>query len=232
MTTRSLPTVDIKLDGRKLAEKMMAHLTRCIVRQALSRPTLCELEFHERTDLIETFDHATSLTLGVNGALLFSGDITAVSTQYETDGWNRLAVRAFDRLHRLRTAHHIRQLDNQTASELARTLCIAVGLEVVAVEDSPRQRRIGQGSQTDLELLLEILTPHGLHTTVEGKHSLPSLAERNRPRGGSLARGQLAGRAPHTAASGLDGGNEQRLESYRSEADNRSIQRAGRPKHE
>jgi len=163
-----LPHVNIELDGQLLAESAAATLEEIRVQQRLSQPGLCELTFYSgRDSLVALEDISTGsqvrLSVPSSSKSLFQGEITAVEYSYGADHGQRIRVRCYDMLHRLRKRQPVRVHVQVTPAELAREMVADLALSVDAGDSGPLVQRLIQYKQSDLDLLVEVARRFGLY---------------------------------------------------------------------
>ena len=170
----TLPRLDLRVDGSPAAGTLGPALTGVRVAQRLGLPAQCELTF---ADPPGPLDAAAALAPGTpvrvalagGGVPLFEGDVTAVETAYGPDRTREVRVRAYDRLHRLRTRQPAVAHEDVTAAALASELAAPAGLDVQCDEGGPTWPLLLQHRQTDLELLQEVAARSGLWCTLRGE---------------------------------------------------------------
>src|SRR5262249_25087446 len=126
-TVAVLPHVNIELDGQLLPESAAATLEEIRVQQRLSQPSLCELTFYSGRDSLTALEDISTgarvrLTVPLSADSLFQGEITAVEYSYGADHGQRIRVRCYDVLHRLRKRQPVRVHVQVTPAELAREM--------------------------------------------------------------------------------------------------------------
>ena len=156
----SLPKLNVTLDGAPLAPVARRALGECLVRQALSLPSLCELVFFDPVldgGGFEGLRPGAALRAAVEGesVTLFDGEITAVNHRFGPDGGRELRVRAYDRLHRLRTRQVVRTHVDMNLADLARQFVTDLDVDVQAADAGPVWPLLVQYWQSDFDLLRE-----------------------------------------------------------------------------
>ncbi len=152
------PLIRVEVDGAQLDDRQASRLTRVVVQQRLSLPTLCELTFVQPGGPFESasglsWGKSVQLRAGEPGRVLFSGEITAFEYSTDPDLGRLLRIRCYDVLHRLRKRRPQRVHVETTLAELARELTSELGISVDASGTSPLWARLIQHSQSDLQLL-------------------------------------------------------------------------------
>lgn len=89
-----------------------------------------------------------------SAATLFKGEVVGIEPAFEAGGESRVAIRAFDRLHRLTREKKTRTFDGMTDIEIVAIIATEHGL-VAAPSSAPniRHDQVYQHNQTDLEFL-------------------------------------------------------------------------------
>jgi phage protein D/phage baseplate assembly protein gpV len=165
--------VEVRVDGRALADDRVRRLVSLRVATRLSLPAQCELAFVTGPGAAAEIDLCplgSALTVRVYGDSgdLFDGEVTCVELRYEPDGAAYLRVRAYDRLHRLRKRQQLRVFNDVTAVDLARALTSDLGLDVEADDAGPSFERIVQDRQHDFALLTAITARTGRYPALDG----------------------------------------------------------------
>jgi phage baseplate assembly protein gpV/phage protein D len=163
-----LPRLVLEVDGASLEERVAATLAEVRVQQRLSMPTLCELQFADSpVDAADRLRPGSRLQIRTEATdALFAGEVTALEYVYAPAHDNRLRIRAYDALHRLRKRQTPRAHVSVTVRELAEELAGDVGLSVEAAADGPLWQRVIQHRQSDLDLLVGLASRCGLHLVV------------------------------------------------------------------
>jgi len=168
----AIPKLTIETDRKPLAVEDARALAEMRVHQSLSRPTLCELTFHEPGGPLAGEAAATlpgaALQIRVEGFSepLFAGEVTAVNFEYGPSRERLVRVRGYDRLHRLRKRQPVGAHVQLTLKELAEALVADLGLSVEAADPGPLRQNIIQYNQSDLELLTAAAQRCGLYFTL------------------------------------------------------------------
>lgn len=167
-TVAVLPHINIELDGQSLPESAAATLEEVRVQQRLSQPSLCELTFYSGRDSLVALENFSAgsrvrLTVPASPNSLFQGEVTAVEYGYGADHGQRIRVRCYDMLHRLRKRQPVRVHVQVTPTELAREMVADLALSVEAADSGPLVQRLIQYKQSDLDLLVEVARRFGLY---------------------------------------------------------------------
>jgi len=167
----TIPKLSIETDQRPIAIEDARALAEVRVHQSLSKPTLCELTFHEPGGSLAG-DAATlpgsSLRIEVEGFRepLFVGEVTAVSHEYGPSRELLIRIRGYDLLHQLRKRQPVDAHVQLNLNELAESLVADLGLKVEAVEPGPLRQNIIQYNQSDLDLMTAAAERCGLYFTL------------------------------------------------------------------
>jgi phage baseplate assembly protein gpV len=182
---QSLPDLVVRLGGRRLTQIETASIGELQVRSALAQPAQCVVSWHftdprpgRRIDpapgdplRVEMAGHPTAL---------FVGEVTVVEYSYSSGRLQELRVRAYDALHRLRKRQYTRMHDVADLGELAAALCEGTGLQIVGGQGSVGA--VYQCARSDLDLLVDISSKHGLYPVVQDRIlRLVSLTGEGRP---------------------------------------------------
>jgi phage protein D/phage baseplate assembly protein gpV len=166
-TVPTLPKLSLEFDGSPLSSDALFTLQSIRVQQMLSTPTLCELSLVSPRHLesLEGLRVGASmrLVIGQTTTPIFDGDVTAIEYGYEASQGETLRVRAYDKLHRLRKRQQVRMHVQVTPVELAQELTADLGVSVQSEESGPSLRNVMQHEQSDLRLLREVTSRHGLY---------------------------------------------------------------------
>lgn len=170
----TLPRLDLRVDGSPAGATLGPALTGVRVAQRLGLPAQCELTFADPPGPLggaAAIAPGAALRVGPagGGVPLFEGDVTAVESVYGPDRTREVRVRAYDRLHRLRTRQPAAAHEDVTAAGLATELAGAAGLSVQCEQSGPTWPLLLQHRQTDLELLHEVADRAGLWLTLRGE---------------------------------------------------------------
>jgi hypothetical protein len=128
----------------------MPTIQRIRVQEVMGFPALCEVAFIDSLAgpiVSPSLGESLRIELPDEGGLLFTGEVTALSHAYESNGLHTLTVRAYDVLHRLRKRQSMRAFIDITLGAL-------IGV---------------QHRQSDFGLLLEVCRRAGLFPIVAGE---------------------------------------------------------------
>jgi len=168
-----IPALVVELDGRRLRPADLRGLEQVRVRQRLSMPAQCELRFDAAPGPLDALDGlapGVELQIGLPNAQasLFAGELTAIEHAYGPAGAHQVHLVGYDRLHRLRTRHHLRSFERASAAGIARQVAREVGLQVEAAPSRLEWPLLFQHHQSDLELLVETCARCGQYLTLRG----------------------------------------------------------------
>lgn len=161
------PRLTVSVDGQPLPPAAARAVGDAVVRQRLSQPSVCELQFFDLAAPLP-LTLGAALRIGIDGrnSPLFDGEITALRHRHGPDRGRVLEVQAQDRLHRLAKRQPVRTHLQQTLPELARILVADLGLQVRAEADGPLWRQWIQYRQSDLQMLQQVAERCGFYFTV------------------------------------------------------------------
>ena len=163
----TLISADVKVDGDALSAQAAGALEEIRVQHRLSCPSVCELTFaitRDPVDEVSGLRIGSSLEIGLPGVsgTLFVGEITAIEQHYLAAHGQRVHIRCYDKLHRLRKKQPVRTHVQTTPAELARELVADIGLTVECDEDGPITPYVLQYQQSDLDILTDLCRRSGL----------------------------------------------------------------------
>ncbi len=168
----AVPKLRVELDGLPLSNDALYTLQIIRVQQVLSSPTLCEVTFVSPQHLqsLEDLNVGAHLLaqVGTSADSIFEGDVTAIEYEYESSQGEILRVRAYDKMHGLRKRQTVRMHVQVTPTDLMKELVAPLGIAVVGAETGPSLRNIMQHEQSDLRLLQEVCSRHGLYFFLTG----------------------------------------------------------------
>ncbi len=167
----TLPRLLIEVAGTPLAVEDARALTEVRVHQRLSLPTVCELTFQEPGGPLatEAGDYpGRSLRIRVEGAAdpLFVGEVTAVSFEYGPSRRQRIRIRGYDLLHRLRKRQPVGVRVPSDLQDLVETLTADLNIRVAAKDRGRVRTTLIQHSQSDLDLMTGAAQRCGLYFTL------------------------------------------------------------------
>ncbi|MBC7316580.1 MAG: hypothetical protein H5T70_09210, partial [Chloroflexi bacterium] len=127
----------VRINGTPLDTEVMNDLFRVEVETSLSLPDLCTLWVHDqnaRWTNADTFPLGAELRVGVANeqgqgeTVVFIGEITGLAPEFGEGMVVDLAVRAYDRSHRLHRGVHTRTFQNMRDSDIVQNIAQAAGL--------------------------------------------------------------------------------------------------------
>lgn len=163
----SLPTLAISLGGSALSAATAATVGPVRVRREASRPAACEIEVDADTST-GAVEPGDELTVTVDGARLFAGEVVATERRLGPDRQARLRIRGFDASHKLRNRTDVTTHADLTVAGLAAALGGHAGLGVDAEEEGPRRSILLQTGESDLSLLNRRCAAAGQWWRLEG----------------------------------------------------------------
>jgi phage protein D/phage baseplate assembly protein gpV len=168
MPTASRLRITVEVNGFALKQSLFDAVYELRVAQIVCAPTQCEVAayLHLDTHAPSSIKPGAALSVRIEEAVLFEGDITAVEYSYRSDNRREVRFRAYDRLHRLRKRQTLRAHVDVSAADLARELVSRDGLTVVAANTGPVFARIIQSIENDLDFLTQTAARSGLHVYV------------------------------------------------------------------
>ncbi|MFT7222866.1 MAG: phage protein D/phage baseplate assembly protein gpV, partial [Cellvibrionaceae bacterium] len=170
--TAQLPAIYVQINGRNLSQSAVASIDRIIVTQTLCQPSHCELLFvQQNLSPLAKVRLGDSIIVAVNteSNRLFEGDITACEHRYASDGNQRLIIRAYDVLHRLRKRQETRQFANTNLRALVAEVASAVGINVTLQGSNIDIAQSYQWQQSDLAVITENCQRYGYYFSLWGK---------------------------------------------------------------
>jgi phage protein D len=185
--------VQILVNGAPLSNEAMAHLIEATVDDDVAVPSLFTLRFAEADDLKQPFrwvDDESLFAIGNAVEIHFSasrhqmrlydyqrvwmtkmidGEITALEPDFAADERPSLAVRGYDRRHRLQRGRKTRTFVKRKDSDIAAQIAAEAGLAVQATDSRVVIEYLLQDNRTDFELLQERATQIGWEVVIEDK---------------------------------------------------------------
>ncbi|WP_274919553.1 VgrG-related protein [Streptomyces sp. WZ-12] len=142
--------------------------------------------YHEMLSKFEISIGSTveiSVPIGSSRQELFDGEVTAVETEFNTDG-TFTVIRALDRAHRLHHGRHAIVYEGMTTKEILGEVVRRVKLKLGKVDRDEEQGYMAQTNMTDWEFLQMLTRKTGLELVVDREEL-------------SLLRPAAADKAPH-----------------------------------
>jgi phage protein D/phage baseplate assembly protein gpV len=155
--------VKIKLDGTEVEGQVMDQLASAIIEQHSHLPDMFSLRFLDPDlDLLDhgPFNLAKEVEISAQNeagqeVVLIKGEITALEPEFREGMLAELALRGFDRTHRLYRQTHSRAYVNVKDSDLATQIAQEAGLEAEVESTSILYEHIFQSNQSDLAFLMQ-----------------------------------------------------------------------------
>lgn len=164
------PAFSLRVAGSDAPEAFANALSGWRVLQQLSRPAVCDLQFHER-DLsnLDTLRLGSELELSdATGRLIFSGTITSMRREKRSDGLRTLHVRAHDALDRLRRRQAMAIRGPAVLAQVLSALVSDLGVNVQADEEGPDLPLIVQWGTNDLDWIANVCATYGAYFALAG----------------------------------------------------------------
>src|SRR5258708_4458674 len=167
--------VYVKIDGADATDEFTRDLLEVTVENSLHLPDVATLVLHDtRLHWIDEDSLApgkliqVSTKVGHQEKLLFDGEIVEIEPDFGPS-MQRLAVRAFDRLHRLSRGRHVRSFLNVSDGDLVQKIAQEVGLQAQVGPTSQVHPYVFQNDETNLEFLQGRAAALGYLLYVQGK---------------------------------------------------------------
>lgn len=166
------PAFSFRVAGEAAPASFAEALSGWRVSQALSKPSVCELRFHDPDP-----SGVGALRLGAelelsdgNGVLIFTGAVTSIRREKRADGLRVLTVRAHDALEQLRRRQTMTVRRPDTLAGAVATLVSGLGLEVAVAEDEggPQLPLMIQWNASDLDWMATLCAAYGKYFSLEG----------------------------------------------------------------
>ncbi|HTI52454.1 MAG TPA: VgrG-related protein [Planctomycetaceae bacterium] len=177
-TSSLISQVHVKIDGNYVSEEFMQAVVEVSVESSLHMPDVTTIVLHDpklrwiddplvapgkAVEILTTATSAQSQSRPV-----FDGEIVEIEPDF-AQGTQHLAIRAFDRLHRLGRGRMIRSFQNVTDSDVAQKIAPEVGLQADVEPTKEVHQYLFQNNQTNFEFLQERAAALGYLLYVEGK---------------------------------------------------------------
>ena len=160
------PRFFLTINGQAAPPELMRDVIEIVVDDSLHLPDMFTILLHDRvlrwvdSDLLAVgtevqISAATADTVVQPGAgaLLITGEITALEPNFAQTGESTLLVRGYDRAHRLHRGKKNRSFLHATDSEIAQKIAWEVGLQARVDSTSVIRDYVFQDNQTNLEFL-------------------------------------------------------------------------------
>lgn len=165
------PAFSFRLAGGGAPPAFAQALSSWRVSQHLSKPSVCELQFHD-PDL----SGLGALQLGAEFELLdrsdksiFSGAVTSVRREKHSDGLRVLIVRAHDALDQLRRRQAMAVRRPDSLAGVVSTVVSDLAIDVDVDEDGPQLPLIIQWGRNDLDWIANICAAYGKYFFLDGR---------------------------------------------------------------
>jgi len=168
----------VKIAGTPLSTAVMDELYRVEVESSLNLPAMCVLYVHDSTAELTNsgpFDLGAAIEVGVadeqgrGETVLFDGEITGIEPDFREGTLADLAIRAYDRSHRLHRGAFTRTYTNMTDSAIASDVANQAGLQADVEATNSEHPHIYQHGQTPMEFLRERARRIGYDVYVQGR---------------------------------------------------------------
>ena len=171
INTKELPVLYIKIGGRNVNQNAIKSIESIIVAQNLCLPSYCELQFVQQNLLsLGAVKQGDSITVSVENPenFLFEGDITACEHQYTLGGNQKLIIRAYDLLHRLRKRQQVRQFTDTKLNALVSDVVKDIDINVAWHGSTISIAQSYQWRQSDLAMITENCQRYGYYFSLWG----------------------------------------------------------------
>jgi len=165
------PEFSFRIAGGSVPEAFAGALSSWRVKQRLSRPTMCELQFHG-----PELSGLGALQLGAevelsdrDGRSIFTGAVTLIRREKRSDGLRMVLVRAHDALEQLRRRQAMAIRSPETLARVVSSVVSDFDIEVEVDEDGPQLPLIVQWGVNDLDWIANICATYGKYFSLEGR---------------------------------------------------------------
>jgi phage protein D len=170
--------VHLKIDGSDVSAEFMRDLLEITVESSLHMPDVATIVLDDPR--LRWIDEAlvapgSSLQIltaeperGKEPRSVFDGETVELEPGF-SQGTHHLAIRAFDRLHRLSRGRKVRSFQNVTDSDVARRMAREAGLQADVEATRQVHEYLFQNNQTDYEFLRQRAAALGYLVFAEGK---------------------------------------------------------------
>lgn len=161
----SQPHFDILINGQPLGETVKERVAVLTVDLSVEAPSMFTIDLagsptqagwaNWMADDMFWVGNAVEVKMGYRGGLetLLKGEITALEPSFVVSSTPRLAVRGFDRGHRLQRRRRRHTFTNQKASDIAAQIARGAGLAADCVDSGAERKYVIQENRTDWEFL-------------------------------------------------------------------------------
>lgn len=193
--------VSITIDGAPLADTSLGNLDSVVVEKALNLPDAFTASFVDPDGGIlsdvagklgKSLQIAVSHTDESGAVTIMDGELTALEVDYDaasSGNGTRTIVRGMDKSYRLQHGRKTKTWNQRTASEVAKEVATAAGLEIGTIDDtSTTYEHVVQGNMTDLEFVTKLAAENDREAVVsEAKFHFRKQREASTaPGGGTL----------------------------------------------
>lgn len=165
MGHRSLPRLNIILEGNSLNEALVQTLVFVRVKQKLSRPSQCVMTFSRSLNQDYSYNFKAGMSLQIALAEfedeLFVGEITGLEFVYGVENEQFLHVKAYDALHKLRKSQQMQVFKQKTVTAIATILCEPHQISIESSDAGPMSEHIIYHHRNDLDFLQNLTWQHG-----------------------------------------------------------------------
>ncbi len=150
--------VDIKVDGTRIDRTLQNHIVELRVDSDRLLPDMFEVQFYTPdTEVLDsgTFDIGKRVEITVQQEVLIKGEITAIEPEFTRSGYVQLAIRGYDKSHRLHRGQKTRVFANMTDSDIVQKIAREAGLQVSVDSTSVTHPHVWQNNQTDMAFIRE-----------------------------------------------------------------------------
>lgn len=178
MPTKYLSQFTIKIDGANVSETFYDAIEEVTVDSSLEMPSMFTIRLRDH-DFVWVDDSTLAIgkaveisvvkTEGQNPVTtkLFKGELTALEPSFSAAGATFMAVRGYDKSHRLHLGRKSRTFLSKKDSDIASTVASEAGLSIEKDETSGVHDYIVQFNQTNMEFLLARAALIGYQVYVE-----------------------------------------------------------------
>ena len=165
-TQKYLNQFQVKIGGADMAQEFYARVEEIVVDTSLGMPGMFSIRLHDvdltwlddtQLDFGKTvqIDAVVDADISSSGTpvTLISGEITALEPNFESDGRVSMAIRGYDKTHRLYFGRTTKTYLNIKDSDLASQVAGAAGLTVEADATTVTYTQVFQYNQTGMEFL-------------------------------------------------------------------------------
>src|SRR5262245_16369509 len=190
-----VPTFAILVNGTPLPLQASAHVASVVVAQDIDMPGMFVFQLtgsdDQRNavpwidDTVFSIGNAVEIKLGYGDQIdpLMKGEVVSIELSYRASTLPEVAVRGFDRLHRLSRGRKSKTFIDQKDSDIASQIASSAGLTADAEDSGVSLKHVYQHNQTDLDFLLQRAGRIGYEVAVDDT----TLKFRKRANGSSAA---------------------------------------------